>query len=270
MRFVLKKHRVSKKEKTESASENRKRLLTQETPFAIKEAYVKMRTNMMFCMTADGTRPCRTFGITSARPSEGKSLTAANIAISCAMLGKRTLLIDADLRRPTQKHLWGAQIEHGLCDYLAQIGPLEMVKTEQLPLWVICTGMIPPNPSEMLSSDRMKWLLEEYSEMFDYVIIDTPPINTVADAQIISALADGMLVVAKSGVSTLDEIDEAVETVRSAGGNFCGVILNDMNLKSAKYSYRSKYGSQYGYKYGYKYSYKYGYGGEYGSKHQNT
>lgn len=265
MRLVLKKRRVSKKEQTESANKKRKRLLTQDTPFAIKEAYVKIRTNMMFCMTADGSRPCRTFGITSARPSEGKSLTAANIAISCAMLGKRTLLIDADLRRPTQKHLWGANIQHGLCDYLAQIGPLEMVKTEQLPLWIICTGMIPPNPSEMLSSDRMRRLLDKYSELFNYVIIDTPPINTVADAQIISALADGMLVVAKSGLSTLDEIDEAVESVQSAGGNFCGVILNDMNLKSAKYSYRSKYGSQYGYKY----SYKYGYGGEYGSKKQN-
>ena len=261
----MKKRRASKKEQTESANEKRKRLLTQDTPFAIKEAYVKMRTNMMFCMTADGSRPCRTFGITSARPSEGKSLTAANIAISCAMLGKRTLLIDADLRRPTQKHLWGINIQHGLCDYLAQIGPLEMVKTEQLPLWIICTGMIPPNPSEMLSSDRMKLLLDKYAGLFDYVIIDTPPINTVADAQIVSALADGMLVVAKSGLSTLDEIDEAVESVQSAGGNFCGVILNDMNLKSAKYSYRSKYGSQYGYKY----NYKYGYGGEYGSKKQN-
>lgn len=261
----MKKRRASKKEKTESANEKRKRLLTQDTPFAIKEAYVKMRTNMMFCMTADGSRPCRTFGITSARPSEGKSLTAANIAISCAMLGKRTLLIDADLRRPTQKHLWGINIQHGLCDCLAQIGPLEMVKTEQLPLWIICTGMIPPNPSEMLSSDRMKLLLDKYAGLFDYVIIDTPPINTVADAQIVSALADGMLVVAKSGLSTLDEIDEAVESVQSAGGNFCGVILNDMNLKSAKYSYRSKYGSQYGYKY----NYKYDYGGEYGSKKQN-
>lgn len=223
----------------------------------------------MFCMTADGTRPCRIFGITSSRPSEGKSLTAANIAISCAMLGKRTLLIDADLRRPTQKHLWGAKVEHGLCDYLARIGPLEIVKTEKLPLWVICTGMIPPNPSEMLSSDRMKRLLNEYSKLFDYVIIDTPPINTVADAQIISALADGMLVVAKSGVSTMDEVCDAVESVQSAGGNFCGVILNDMNMKAAKNSYRSKYGSQYGYKYGNNFGYKIGYGREYGSKHNS-
>ena len=100
---------------------NRKRLLNNETPFAIKEAYIKLRTSLMFCMTQDGGSVCRVFAVTSPNPSEGKSLTAANIAISFAMLGRRTLLIDADMRKPTQRLLWNVRTTSGLCDYLAAI-----------------------------------------------------------------------------------------------------------------------------------------------------
>ena len=103
---------------------NRKRLLNNETPFAIKEAYIKLRTSLMFCMTQDGGSVCRVFAVTSPNPSEGKSLTAANIAISFAMLGRRTLLIDADMRKPTQRLLWNVRTTSGLCDYLAAIRPL--------------------------------------------------------------------------------------------------------------------------------------------------
>lgn len=92
--------------KNEAISANRKRLLNNDSPFAIKESYVKLRTSLMFCMTADSKRACRTFAITSSNPSDGKSLTAANVAISFAMLGKKTLLIDADMRKPSQRRLW--------------------------------------------------------------------------------------------------------------------------------------------------------------------
>lgn len=109
-------------------------MLTNESPFAIKEAYVKLRTSLLFCMTADKERPCSTFAITSAKPSEGKSLTAANIAISYAMLGKRVLLVDADMRKPTQRRLWKVRSTAGLCDFLAKISRLELVKVTDLPL----------------------------------------------------------------------------------------------------------------------------------------
>ena len=230
-------------------------MLTNESPFAIKEACVKLRTSLLFCMTADKERPCSTFAITSAKPSEGKSLTAANIAISYAMLGKRVLLVDADMRKPTQRRLWKVRSTAGLCDFLAKISRLELVKVTDLPLWIVCTGTIPPNPSELLSSERMRRFVAESAKTYDYVIIDTPPINTVADAQIVSTYADGVVIVARSGRTTTVELSDAVEAVQRAGGNLCGVVLNDLNMKSGKYAY--KYSSKYGYgsKYGYRYSY---------------
>lgn len=236
---------------TETAKSSQKRLLKNETPFAIKEAYVKLRTSLMFCMTADKQRPCKVFAVTSARPAEGKSLTAANVAISYAMLGRKTLLIDADMRKPTQRRLWRVAASAGLCDFLAEISPLELAQVDSIPLTIICTGTIPPNPSELLASDRMKQFVEACAKSYDYVIIDTPPINTVADAQIVSTFVDGMVLVAKSGETVSDELNAAIDAVRRAGGNLCGVVLNDVNMKSMKYSYRYKYGDKYGYRYSY-------------------
>ena len=241
--------------KSQIIAGNRKRLLNSDPPFAIREEYNKLRTGLIFCMTKEKDRACKTIAVTSANPSEGKSLTAANIAISYAMLGKRTLLIYADLRKPTQRRLWKLDVSVGFCDFIAGIWKLELVKVKDLPLWVIGTGTIPPNPSELLSSDRMKAFVTEIAKRYDYVIIDTPPINTVADAQILSAFVDGVLIVAKSGSTTSDELRAAVDAVERAEGNLCGVVLNDLNMKAMRYSYKYKYGGKYGDKYGYKYSY---------------
>lgn len=239
-----------KKNRKANSSYGMRRLLTSDSPFAVKEAYVKIRTGLMFAMTADGSRSCKTFAVTSANPSEGKSVTAANVAVSFAMLGKKTLLIDADMRKPTQKRLWKLGSGSGLCDFLAGIDKCETHQVEELPLTVICTGTIPPNPSELLASERMKNLVSYLSTVYEYIIIDTPPINTVADAQIVSTYVDGMVLVAKSGETSKDQFRGAVEAVVQAGGNVCGVVLNDVNLKSGSYSYkRSKYGYKYGYRY---------------------
>ena len=216
-------------------------LMHREAPFAIKEAYIKMRTNMMFCLTADRVRPCKVFAITSSKPNEGKSLTSANIAISFAMLGKKTILIDADLRKPEQQRIWGIEQTRGLSDYLADMSLLELAIVEEIPLSIAYTVTVPPNPSALLSSDKMKQFVKYCCEQYDYVILDTPPINTVADAQIISTFVDGMLILAKSGYTTSDELETAIETVNRADGNLCGIILNDLNIKSNKYSYQYKH-----------------------------
>lgn len=243
--------------KSEAVAINRKRLLNNDSPFAIKEAYVKLRTSLMFCMTADSKRACRTFAITSSNPSDGKSLTAANVAISFAMLGKKTLLIDADMRKPSQRRLWRINPTSGLCDFLAKIQDLSIYDVEGIPLSIVCTGTIPPNPSELLSSEGMRKFVEECSKLYEYIIIDTPPINTVADAQIVSTFVDGVVLIAKSGNTSTDELNDAIAAVKRAEGNLCGVVLNDMNIKSISRSYR--------YKYNYKYK-RYSYTDSYGSK----
>lgn len=243
--------------KSEAVAINRKRLLNNDSPFAIKEAYVKLRTSLMFCMTADSKRACRTFAITSSNPSDGKSLTAANVAISFAMLGKKTLLIDADMRKPSQRRLWRINPTSGLCDFLAKIQDLSIYDVDGIPLSIVCTGTIPPNPSELLSSEGMRSFVEECSKLYEYIIIDTPPINTVADAQIVSTFVDGVVLIAKSGNTSTDELNDAIAAVKRAEGNLCGVVLNDMNIKSISRSYR--------YKYNYKYK-RYSYTDSYGSK----
>lgn len=102
----------------------------------------------------------------------------------------------------------------------------------------------------------MKHFVEESAKVYDYIIIDTPPINTVADAQIVSTYVDGVVLVVKSGDTTEDELNEAIDAVRRAGGNLCGTVLNDLNMKSVKYAYKYKYGGKYGYKYSYSESYE--------------
>lgn len=238
-------------QKNKKTSQNRKRIIGHNTPFAIKEAYVKLRTNLMFCMTKDNQRACQTFVVTSAKPAEGKSITAANLAISFAMLRKNVILIDADMRKPTQHRIWGIDSISGLCDFLAKIHRLELTRVKGLPLWIVCSGTNPPNPSELLSSERMKHFVEKCAKIYDYVIIDAPPINVVADAQIISGYVDGAVLVARSGDTTTDELDMAVNAIHRSDGNVCGVILNDMNMKSASRSYKYKYSKKYGYGYSY-------------------
>ena len=160
-----------------------------------------------------------------------------------------------DARSISHLVLGKIELSTGLCDYLAKIWQLELAKVTELPLWIVCTGTIPPNPSELLSSDRMKGFVESCADYYDYVIIDTPPINTVADAQIISTFVDGVVLVARSGNTTADELNAATAAVRRAGGNLCGVVLNGLNMKSVKYASKYKYGDKYGYRYSYSESY---------------
>ena len=210
---------------------NRKKLLTANSAFAIREAYVQLRTNLMYSVASLGERGCKVFGVTSANPSEGKSLTASNIAISFAMLGKKTLLIDCDMRKPNVARLWRIHTKNGLSDLIANVDVCDVFDVEGLPLSIITCGKIPPNPSEMLASAAYQNAIERFRQQYDYIIIDTPPMNEVADAQIVSRLVDGMVLVIRSGKTKQRDLTEAEGTLQSAGRRTCGIVINDDKLK---------------------------------------
>ena len=205
--------------------ENRIRVLTEASPYAQREAYTQLRTNLLFSVAASNSG-CRVFVVTSPNPGEGKSLTAANIAVSFAMLGKKTLLIDADMRKPVQHRLWKVAPKNGLSNLLTNVNRCYVSEVEDLPLNIVTAGEIPPNPSELLTSPR------------DFIIIDTPPVNVVADAQIISPLVDAVVLIARSSVTKKEDILRAKQNITMAGGKIAGVVLNSQNAKSSKYSYR--------------------------------
>ena len=237
---------MMKRKHDKQSSQDGNFLLNLRSPAEIKEAYVKLRTNLMFCMTADGKRNCKVFAVTGANQGEGKSITAANIAISFAMIGKKTLLLDADMRSSSQRRIWKNRTLTGLSDFLAEIKPLEVFSVKELPLSIVFTGTLPPNPSELLSSEKMSGFVKECSNRFDYIIIDTPSLNDYADAQIISTLADGVVLVARSGETDSADLAESLDSVKRSGGNVCGVALNFikpdrlpfLNLKNFKISLR--------------------------------
>ena len=201
----------------------------------IKDSYIKLRTNLMFCTKKGSEESCQVFAVSAANKAEGKSITAANIAISFAMLGKKTILIDADMRSSSQRKLWKNRSQAGLCDFLAKVMPLEIYSVEDLPLSIVFTGTLPYNPAELVSSKQMTDFVKECSEHYDYVIIDTPALNAYADAQIVSTYVDGVILVSKSGVTSSKDLNEANDTLVHSNGNLCGIVVN--NIKDKKTSF---------------------------------
>lgn len=210
-------------------------LLNPSSSSEIKDSYIKLRTNLMFCTKKGSEESCKVFAVSAANKAEGKSITAANIAISFAMLGKKTMLIDADMRSSSQRKLWKNRSQAGLCDFLAKVMPLEIYSVEDLPLSIVFTGTLPYNPAELVSSKKMTDFVKECSEHYDYVIIDTPALNAYADAQIVSTYVDGVILVSKSGVTSSKDLNEAIETLDHSNGNLCGIVVN--NIKDKKTSF---------------------------------
>lgn len=244
--------------------QQRKNILSKSSDFYTREAYKSLRTNIIFSTPTEG---CRKICITSALSGEGKSITTLNLAISFAEAGQRVLLIDADMRRPKQAKLLSMKASPGLSNVLANLCAIEDVVNSEVyrHLDVIFSGDIPPNPSELLGHNRMKQLLTQLGEQYDYIFIDTPPVNVVTDACVLSPLLDGVLMVVRQGHSDRDSIQYAMSQLEFTEAKVLGFILNGANLGSAnrygygKYKKYKRYG-KYGYRYGYNYGYGYGYG----------
>jgi len=245
-------------------AEDRRHILTAKSGFYLREAYKTLRTNVNFAL-AD-TEGCKVILVTSAMQSEGKSLTALNLAISIAQTEAKVLIIDCDLRRPKLHRLLGASTNVGLSNLLMDPKMLNgtLSRVEQLGLHVLLSGDIPPNPSELLASARMQALVAALRSKFDYIIMDTPPVDMVIDSVVLAPLTDGVLFVVRADQSERGAVIHAMEQMDYAKAKVLGYVFNGMNPESGsgygKYRY-SKYG-RYGYgyrRYGYRYGYGYGY-----------
>ncbi len=217
----------------------RRLIMQEDAKSPIAEAFRSLRTNLQFAKVGD----LKKILLTSAGPGEGKSSTAANLAIALAQNDKKVLLVDLDLRKPVQHQIFGLG-NQGLTNILIDRKPWEeVVQTTNIPnLSVITSGPIPPNPAELLDSQRMEQLLEELSKNVDLLIIDAPPINPVTDAAILAAKVDGVVLVLNARSTRPEMAQQAKEQILKAQGKILGVVLNQIEIESKNSAYHYYYG----------------------------
>jgi capsular exopolysaccharide synthesis family protein len=216
---------------------NNRKLITSVDPKSpISEQYRSIRTNIQFSAV---DRTVKSILVTSAGPGEGKSTSAANIAVVFAQQEKRVLLVDADMRKPTVHYTFQLSNHSGLTSVLTRKNSLEeAVKNTDIPhLSVLTSGPIPPNPAELLGSRAMEQLMNEVKGDFDIVIFDTPPTLAVADSQILANLCDGILLVLFSGKTGTEESVKAKELLLTAKGKILGAVLNHKKIKKSESYY---------------------------------
>jgi len=220
-------------------------LLTWDVPHEFGEAFRALRTSLVFSSGTEGTR---VIAVTSAQPLEGKTTTACNMAIALAYGGARVLLIDADMRRPSVARTLGMENTIGLSHLLTgQANPRQTIRRTSVPnLWLMSAGVTPPNPSELLASDRMKTLISTVqSGPFEWVIIDTPPVLAVTDAVIIAPWVSGVVFIIGSEMTQRRLAERAVETLMTSRPRVLGAVLNRVDIARNKYYYSRYYGYKY-------------------------
>ena len=202
---------------------------------ASAEAYRTLRTNLIF---SQSVQALRTIVVTSASPGEGKTTTAANLAVSFAQYGMRVLLVDCDLRRARLHKVFNIGREPGITDMvLGREGPDTATRETETPgLYVIPSGVLPPNPSELLGGERMRKCLAELSEAYDLIILDTPPLLAASDGAILATLSDGVVLVLRAGATESDAAQQAIQQLAAVGARVVGAVLNDPDAKVPKYS----------------------------------
>lgn len=265
------KREEGKRKESRSIQDERKNLLSLKSDFFIREAYKTLRTNVSFALGAE--EGCRVVVVTSSLQSEGKSITAINLAISYAMTDRKVLVIDCDLRRPKIARLMQLNAKVGLSNLLMdpKLRKDAIVPSGVDNLDVLLSGSIPPNPSELLGSPRMQGLLQELRESYDYIFLDSPPVNMVTDAVVLAPESDGVLFLVRANRSERGAVVHAVRQLEYGKTKILGFVLNGVDMEKThygdkKYRYRRyfRYG-RYGYgRYGYGYS-RHGYGYGYNS-----
>lgn len=218
--------------------------------FAVVESYKMIRTNLLFLLSQSNEK---SITVSSSVAGEGKSTSAINIAVAFSQLGCRVLLIDADMRKPSVHKKLRLSNEKGLSSVLVGFSQLDESITEVNPNFhVITAGPTPPNPSELLGSDQMTSLLDKLEHTYDYIIIDTPPVNIVPDALVVAPNTSGIVFVVQDFITPHAQFQKALSSIEFAGVRMLGVILNGSSggaTKKYRYKYRYRYGN---YNYNYK------------------
>lgn len=212
-------------------------LITAKMPKSpISEQYRTIRTNIQFSSVDE---EIRSIVVTSAGPGEGKSTTAANLAVVYAQQGKRVLLIDADLRKSTVHYTFRVENIYGLTRVLMkQVSLVEAAQPCDVEhLDILPSGPIPPNPAELLASKHMEELLNEAKEIYDIIILDTPPVLAVSDAQILSNRVDASVLVVSSGRTEQEAAKKAKDVLNAGKGKLIGVVLNGVKKAENQHYY---------------------------------
>lgn len=211
----------------------------------LSETYRMIRSNIQF-MSID--QPAKSIMVTSALPGEGKSTITTNLGVVMAQADLKTIIVDADLRRPTQHNIFQIPNSKGLTDFLLDAAEPDLndylKKTSVKNLYLLTSGVLPSNPSELLGSQRMGRLLVSLDEFADIVIFDTPPIVTFTDAAVLSTRVDGVVLVTLAGQTPLDVVKQASKNLQQVGANLLGGILNGVASKEEDYYYETYYSSQ--------------------------
>ena len=250
--------------------------ISNDLKFRIEEAYKSIRANIMFSVVKKG---CKIIVVSSSLPNEGKTTTTVNLAASISQADQRVLLIDGDLRKPKVHQYFAIPSAPGLTDYLSDVasprhkmdifGIIHPTRYENLS--VITSGTIPPNPAELLGSDFMRDFLNGISKDFDYIIIDTPPLNVVSDALPLIRESDGIVLVVRDNQTTHPELQKALSSLEFIDAKILGFVVNFVESKAGKsggssydsYNYGG-FGPRRGYNYYYGYGEYHGGGFEYG------
>lgn len=230
--------------KVKTAEEaNREKILNRDSSFYIREAYKTLRTNVTFSLPHEG---CKKLLVTSSLAAEGKSTNCLNLSITFAETGSKVCVVECDLRKPNVHRLFGVEASPGISNYLVGMAGVDDVirKSKFDNLDYVCSGDIPPNPAELLGSERFVSFISELEKRYDYIIVDTCPVNVVTDTAILTKIIPEVVVVALQNSTERDSLRDAVHQLEFAGAKIIGFILNGV-----EYTYKGGYKYKYGRKY---------------------
>lgn len=221
-------------------------IVNDNTNFATKEAFKNIRTGMLYTAKSGS---CPVYGVTSTVAAAGKSMIIANLAVSFAQLGKKVILVDCDMRAPTQHKIFKVSNRIGLSEVLAGISEGNegfVTTTDYDGVHIMTAGRIPPNPAELLSGDSLRILVATLKKEYDFIFLDLPPIGIVTDALVLSDIIDGYVFVVRAELDEKPALVSAVNKMEQAGAKIIGMVLNDVDGGKGGY-YKSNYSSYHNY-----------------------